>query len=46
MKLFGYYVLHSAKNSLIKLFKSKVLAILAICLVGGMVFGIFFGILG
>ena len=43
MKLFFYYVLHTAKNSIKKLFKSWVLAFVAICLVGGMFIGLLVG---
>ena len=35
MRLFFYYVFHTAKNSLKKLFKTWVLVFLVICLAGG-----------
>ena len=45
MKLFLYYVLHSAKNALKKLFKTWVLIFFLVMLVGGVVVGITVGTL-
>lgn len=46
MKLFLYYALHSMKNSLKKLFKSWVLLFVVICMIGGLMVGLFIGGLG
>ncbi len=43
MKLFFYYIFHSAKNSLKKLFKTWVLVFIAVMLVGGLVVGFTIG---
>lgn len=45
MKLFFYYVTHSALNSLKKLFKTWVLVFFVIMLVGGLLFGGLIGLL-
>ena len=43
MRLFFYYVFHSAKNALKKLFKTWVLVFIAVMLAGGMLVGIVLG---
>ena len=43
MRLFFYYVFHTAKNSLKKLFKTWVLVFLVICLAGGLLVGAIIG---
>ena len=45
MKLFFYYVVHSAKNALKKLFKTWVLVFFAVMIVGGLLLGGTIGVL-
>ena len=43
MKLFFYYVFHSAKNALKKLFKTWVLVFIVVMLIGGLLVGTVIG---